>query len=205
LSGLPGFAQGVVDMNELMRTVRSASLVAAALVLAATGGRANTIMESFTIPIPSGSAVFLVGDSIPQFNPANGTLNDIELTGTGSATWTATIMPPNLEVILRASLPLQITNIFTVPGNISLNFPLTTASDPATLSLWTGLGTQTVLLNSTGNPADTITNGSVTGTLTFDFTPTAAVPEPSTWAMMLIGFAGLGFAFRQSRRRVSFA
>jgi hypothetical protein len=31
------------------------------------------------------------------------------------------------------------------------------------------------------------------------------VPEPSTWAMMLIGFAGLGFAFRQSRRKVSFA
>jgi hypothetical protein len=33
----------------------------------------------------------------------------------------------------------------------------------------------------------------------------AAVPEPSTWAMMLIGFLGLGFAFRTSRRRVSFA
>jgi hypothetical protein len=32
-----------------------------------------------------------------------------------------------------------------------------------------------------------------------------AVPEPSTWAMMLLGFAGLGFAFRQSRRKVSFA
>jgi hypothetical protein len=31
------------------------------------------------------------------------------------------------------------------------------------------------------------------------------VPEPSTWAMMLLGFAGLGFAFRQSRRRVSMA
>jgi hypothetical protein len=29
-----------------------------------------------------------------------------------------------------------------------------------------------------------------------------AVPEPSTWAMMLLGLAGLGFAFRQSRRRV---
>ena len=26
------------------------------------------------------------------------------------------------------------------------------------------------------------------------------VPEPSTWAMMLLGFAGLGFAFRQSVR-----
>ena len=33
----------------------------------------------------------------------------------------------------------------------------------------------------------------------------AAIPEPSTWAMMLIGFLGLGFAFRQSRRKVSFA
>src|SRR5262249_33605126 len=32
-----------------------------------------------------------------------------------------------------------------------------------------------------------------------------AVPEPSTWAMMLIGFAGLGFAFRKSRHKLSFA
>ena len=30
----------------------------------------------------------------------------------------------------------------------------------------------------------------------------AAVPEPSTWAMMLLGFAGLGFAgYRQTKRR----
>jgi PEP-CTERM motif len=36
-------------------------------------------------------------------------------------------------------------------------------------------------------------------------TPVTAVPEPSTWAMMLIGFVGLGFAFRHSRRKLSFA
>jgi hypothetical protein len=30
-----------------------------------------------------------------------------------------------------------------------------------------------------------------------------SVPEPSTWAMMLVGFAGLGFAgYRASRRAV---
>jgi hypothetical protein len=34
---------------------------------------------------------------------------------------------------------------------------------------------------------------------------TSAVPEPSTWGMMLLGFVGLGFAFRQTRRKVSFA
>jgi hypothetical protein len=33
----------------------------------------------------------------------------------------------------------------------------------------------------------------------------AAVPEPSTWAMMLLGFAGLGFAFRRSQRNAAFA
>jgi hypothetical protein len=32
-----------------------------------------------------------------------------------------------------------------------------------------------------------------------------SVPEPATWGMMLLGFAGLGFAFRQSRRKVSMA
>jgi PEP-CTERM motif len=31
------------------------------------------------------------------------------------------------------------------------------------------------------------------------------VPEPSTWAMMLVGFVGLGFAFRQSRRKLAMA
>ena len=35
--------------------------------------------------------------------------------------------------------------------------------------------------------------GGMTGTL-------SAVPEPSTWAMMLLGFAGLGFAgYRKAR------
>jgi hypothetical protein len=31
-------------------------------------------------------------------------------------------------------------------------------------------------------------------------TPLAAVPEPGTWAMMLIGFAGVGFALRRKQR-----
>jgi hypothetical protein len=41
--------------------------------------------------------------------------------------------------------------------------------------------------------------------VTYTYTP-AAVPEPSTWAMMLVGFGGLGYAAirrRGSRRSVS--
>ncbi|HSV00533.1 MAG TPA: PEP-CTERM sorting domain-containing protein, partial [Roseiarcus sp.] len=38
----------------------------------------------------------------------------------------------------------------------------------------------------------------------FDFAVGGAVPEPSTWAMMLVGFAGLGFTgYRSTRRRTA--
>jgi PEP-CTERM motif len=59
-----------------------------------------------------------------------------------------------------------------------------------------------------------VTNALAAGSYTLSFAMSettdvqlaqTAVPEPSTWAMMLLGFACLGFAFRQSRRKVSFA
>jgi len=35
-------------------------------------------------------------------------------------------------------------------------------------------------------------------------TTTAAAPEPSTWAMMVLGFIGLGYAaFRQRKTKIS--
>ena len=39
-------------------------------------------------------------------------------------------------------------------------------------------------------------------TVTYDYTPSvASVPEPSTWAMMILGFAGVGFmAYRQKSK-----
>jgi hypothetical protein len=45
------------------------------------------------------------------------------------------------------------------------------------------------------------TQGSANFSVVYTYTPTAPVPEPSTWAMMLIGFAGLGFlGWRGSRK-----
>jgi hypothetical protein len=66
-----------------------------------------------------------------------------------------------------------------------------------TLACYTGSGCSDLLNGGTAP-------GSMNFTAYEDITVTA-VPEPSTWAMMLLGFAGLGFAFRQSRRKVSLA
>jgi hypothetical protein len=56
-------------------------------------------------------------------------------------------------------------------------------------------GTVFTFAEQTGNPEFYVSG--------LSFTP--GVPEPATWGMMLLGFVGLGFAFRQSRRKVSFA
>ena len=52
--------------------------------------------------------------------------------------------------------------------------------------------------NGNGTGVDTYFEASLT---TATVTVAASVPEPSTWAMMLIAFAGLGFAGYRSRRR----
>jgi hypothetical protein len=46
----------------------------------------------------------------------------------------------------------------------------------------------------------------LTGSITYDYTPaTPPIPEPSTWAMMLVGFAGLGYAGWRAQRRTAAA
>jgi hypothetical protein len=44
-----------------------------------------------------------------------------------------------------------------------------------------------------------------TSTVGSSFVFTTPVPEAATWAMMLVGFGGIGGALRSSRRKVSFA
>ena len=49
--------------------------------------------------------------------------------------------------------------------------------------------------------ANMATPGDISGTANF-YTRTAAVPEPATWALMLLGFGGIGMAMRRRRRPV---
>jgi hypothetical protein len=88
----------------------------------------------------------------------------------------------------------------------------TAAGVPETLSQNFAGGPGENFVTVLAQNGETISSVAFTSTAGFDqFTQprisglVAAIPEPSTWAMMLLGFAGLGLAFRQSRRKVSFA
>ncbi len=62
-------------------------------------------------------------------------------------------------------------------------------------------GTYNPVTGRWDNPDPTNDNGSVTSVMyiTADFT--SAVPEPSTWAMMILGFVGVGFiAYRRKNK-----
>jgi hypothetical protein len=78
---------------------------------------------------------------------------------------------------------------------------------PAAVGFGDGQNNGFVLQGSTQNGIAAIVNNEMLWVnLSSSGVPVVpGVPEPSTWAMMLLGFAGLGFAFRRSRRKVSFA
>jgi hypothetical protein len=64
-------------------------------------------------------------------------------------------------------------------------------------------GTGTFALSALGVTASTQVTGVIFsfGTGPDTFLPVTTVPEPSTWAMMILGFAGIGFmAYRRSRK-----
>jgi hypothetical protein len=76
-----------------------------------------------------------------------------------------------------------------MPSSLSIDFSIT-SSTTGSFDNWTPdfkidwLGTKTGGYSLVSQPI-----------------PVNAVPEPATWAMMLLGFSGIGMALRRSRRR----
>jgi PEP-CTERM motif len=118
-------------------------------------------------------------------------------------------------------LPTQ-TDVFSITGTGHV-FVGVTANEPGggtqliTFDLFTlfgalGPGQNGFTLTAIdGETISKFTLLDVGGTITdfehyrIDVAVPSAVPEPATWGMMLLGFVGLGFAFRQRRRMVGFA
>ena len=112
------------------------------------------------------------------------------------------------EAIAAVSTTIAVPHMANyTPGTLEL-YDVTTSSVVQTLALtfsgsaWSasfkdtiGPGNYEVFVTGT----DHIAHLGVGGTVT-----TSGVPEPSTWAMMALGFAGLGYAaFRQRKTKIS--
>ena len=62
-----------------------------------------------------------------------------------------------------------------------------------------------VSLNTKPNNFNNTSSISENGNVEIAQAAVAAVPEPSTWAMMILGFLGIGFLARRRRNQLSFA
>jgi PEP-CTERM motif len=174
-----------------MRTISYAAIISTALFAAGSSSRADTI-TMFNV---SGTAV----------NQAFAPL--------GSCGARATCP-------FSGTLDVDVTN-GTVPG-IDITFPgldtfdkvVFSVPSPASVEANNGPLGQVLELSFTGNLVG-FTGGTITGeaVVTHDLGveiyavnsggSITTVPEPSTWAMMLLGFAGLGYAGYRSNRRAA--
>lgn len=121
---------------------------------------------------------------------------------------TATITNPGIEINLAGNRFIDLTD-----GLLTITYGITDSPSPDLFVLTglSGIGGLSVISDDLGVQtifSDTsiglLISGSPLGPGTARYTVLSAVgnvPEPSTWAMMLIGFGGVGVALR--RRRTS--
>ena len=210
-----------------MRAAAFFTLAAGMLIAAPVSAVANTQVLNFTIELTgSGGVISLLSPSaltfhspaFSLFDPALGTLNSVTETVTGSLTWTTGRkfelsggQSGAVGAILKLSddTATQTFRSFTSAPQL-INVDVSgTESDSADLLSYIGKGATTAYFSllGSGTASQTLSAATLTGTLTYNYTPppagvpaSAPVPEPSTWAMMLVGLAGLSFAAVRRKR-----
>jgi hypothetical protein len=166
----------------------AAALGAASLFVAAGSASAQTAV----VTGPSGT-----------FGNDTVTCDSGAATGPCSFSDTITFTTPTGFQLLNATLsasettnPLTFISFDTITLNgVSFNAVTTGTADFYTLfnQLVVSGNPNTLFISGTSGG-----NAAYSGTLTF---AAGAVPEPGTWAMMLLGFGGIGFAMRRKRSK----
>jgi len=181
-----------------LRDLRSAALAGAALVFVATGAKAEVYSFDFTSTDSSWAA-----DG--TFTVTGNEITGIAGTLSGSVNQTINALWANPDFPAQSTSPdgaFYYDNVFYPNGNPQLDIGgvlFTTTQNPGGFwNLW-GTGPNTYSLYESASGGYPVAES---GNLTV-----SAVPEPSTWAMMLLGFSGLGFAgYRRAKARsVGFA
>jgi hypothetical protein len=173
-----------------MRSFSCLTLAAGLLAIAAPVSAA-TIVENFTISVSGDADTNYLSTPFDLFDPSFGTLTGVAESVTGSLTWNFGDDTGETLLLALAKTGASQFSLSSGPGGsqviaVSLN-GAGGFQDPAFL----GPGTTQESLTASG--PGTLSGDDLLGQVTYTYTP-AAAPEASTWAMMLVGFAGLGYA-----------
>ncbi len=181
-------------MKRTIRLLSLASIGAAALIALSPAAHAQATGGTVTFSndltgLPGFSTSF--SSIAPLTNPFSQTLT---FTTATSGTVTIGVQTSMTGV----SNDVDFTNAFITGTGLVGNILIPQISgDPlesrGLANLAVGMGTFVVTLE--GTPGTT--TGSFGGSVAFQAAP--AVPEPATWAMMLIGFGAVGFSMRRRR------
>lgn len=173
------------------RTLAAALVASAALSLTAPAQAAVTI-TNFTVTGPAGSGSFSLA-----FNNGTSTysLSALNFTLVGG---TVTFDTSNSGVIVISPNILEIGGSVYGVGNFTgeIAHPVDDFAfefDPSVISQ---SGPSNSLSYALGNPP-------TPGGIAYSSLSITQLPEPSTWAMMLFGFSGIGIAIRRGRRKRS--
>lgn len=195
----------------------------AALILGAIGWSTPTFAATFTLS--SQSNIFLAGlNSIPGNVPNPGTLpyafnvspgEQLTITATGliSCCNNAPVPPPNdpqgqpgdpLNLLAYGNVAaysgpgLALVGVF---GGPTITTPWEVILIGSSASLTAPVGATTLYFGIPDGFQNGIAQFYHDNVGAFEVTVTSGVPEPSTWAMMILGFAGVGFiAYRRKSK-----
>jgi hypothetical protein len=191
-----------------MRAMSIAAVATALIAIAPIEAAADqTITESFSITIPNSTVPpaqnpIIVSGSFPLFDPGIGKLDSVNVAVTGSVTVASLDENPNVLIQLFGFTNSILNFDFFQSGTTDLKL---SGSDVAAFYLGPRGGGQVFLRVSLfDTPANALikSDGPLSGVVAYGYTPaTLAIPETPAWAMMLLGFAGLGYAgYRTSRK-----
>jgi hypothetical protein len=177
-----------------------ATTLAAGILATSVPASAATEKLDFVMYVSGGANREYFSSSYVLFDPRLGTLTEVSQTISGSLTWTPGADPAELTLFSRrlgeTSSQTFMSSSSKDPRVIDVDLN-SEASDTETLSTFTGVGAIVSFFEARETPRRPPggLSGVLSGFVTYDYTPaTPAVPEPATWTMMLIGFAGVGFA-----------
>ena len=175
-----------------MRKLILGLATASALAISSAAGAAVTVTGGTTIDpidVRVTDGVTTIGFAEAQL--AANFVENLSFTNTLTGVYSITLgtSSPSVDftsaVLTGAGGSFPLTSVFN--DGTSENFALTPAVQLAA-------GTFNLAITGVNRG-----NGSLGGTVTIR--DVGAVPEPATWAMMLLGFGAIGVGFRRSRRR----